>query len=114
MTLLASLAGEIESLLALEGVEGIGLPVTLLSPADLPPDLLGFVERLRGGAIELDEEMLLIILTGSRSRSRNDTVLKRLQQALLVLGRYAMEKGVPTDDILTLLDKTKRQLSRQR
>ncbi|MFI5457754.1 MAG: hypothetical protein ACHRXM_20115 [Isosphaerales bacterium] len=45
----------IRSLLTIEGVEGIGKPVTVISPGDLPPELPGFVERCRAGAIELDE-----------------------------------------------------------
>ena len=36
----------IRSLITIEGVEGIGKPVTVISPGDLPPEFLGFVERL--------------------------------------------------------------------
>ena len=47
---------------AIPGVDGIGQPVTVLSPYDLPPDFLGFVERLRAGAIEEDEELVLVTI----------------------------------------------------
>jgi hypothetical protein len=106
------LAGMIRSLLTIEGVDGIGQPVTLLSPADLPMEFLGFVERLRGGCIEPDEEMLLITLSGNRSRPRkNDGVLERLREALMVLANYAIDKGVPADAVSALLDEAKRKLS---
>jgi hypothetical protein len=64
------LAGALRALLTIQGVEGIGQPVTLLTPGVLPPDLLGFVEQLRAGPIELDEEMILITIPASRGRRR--------------------------------------------
>jgi hypothetical protein len=111
---LDQLVGAIQSLLTIQGVEGIGQPVALLSPADLPPDVLGFVERLRGGCIEGDEEMLLITLAGSRRRRRGrKSVLERLREALMLLCRYAMDQGVTAGDLMALLDEAKCQVSRK-
>jgi hypothetical protein len=62
------LAEMVHSLLTVEGVEGIGQPVTLITPGDLPPDILCLLERLCGGAIDIDEEMFLITLARSRRR----------------------------------------------
>jgi hypothetical protein len=111
---LDELTGALRALLTIPGVEGVGQPVTLISPADLPPDVLGFVERLRGGPIEIDEEMLLITLAGSHGRRRKrEPVVERLRQALILLSRYATDKGAFAGDVLALLDETKRRLSRQ-
>ena len=65
---LAELIGAIRDLLTIEGVEGIGQPVMLLSLADLPSDVLGVVERLKGGCIEVGEEMLIVTLSRSSGR----------------------------------------------
>jgi hypothetical protein len=105
----------IRALLTIEGVEGIGKPVTLISPADLPPDFLGFVERLRAGPIELDEEMLLITLAGSGKRGRRrKPANERVRQALVVLGRFALDQDMTTSDVMALFDEAKRKLSRSR
>jgi hypothetical protein len=109
---LDDLAGMIHSLLSVEGVEGIGKPIILISPSDLPLDVLCLVERLRGGAIESDEEMILITLAGSRGRRRCDPILKRLEQVILLLGRDAIDKGVTVGDVVALLDTVKSQLNR--
>jgi hypothetical protein len=58
----------IRSLMTIKGVEGIGKPVTVISPGDLLPEFLGFIERLRAGAIELDEEMILVTIRAGRGR----------------------------------------------
>jgi hypothetical protein len=110
---LAGLAEAIRALLTIEGVEGVGQPVTLLSLADLPPDILGFVERLRGGCIEDDEEMLVITLAGFiRSHRGKETVLARLRQAVTLLSRHATGKGATPGEVIALLDEVKRDLSR--
>jgi hypothetical protein len=108
----------IAALLTVEGVEGIGQPLTILTPWDLPADFLGFVERLRGGAIERDEDMLLITLPSPRGRRRKRKpgsatarqALEHLRKALLVLLRYATDRGVSADDVAAVLDEAKRQL----
>jgi hypothetical protein len=46
----------LRGILSIPGVEGIGQPVTVISPSDLPPDFLGLVERLRAGAVEEDND----------------------------------------------------------
>ena len=89
---LEKLVGEICGLLNIEGVEGIGQPVTLLSAGDLPPKFLGFVERLRGGWIEGDEEMLLITLSAPGTDRRRKSALERFQEAVVLLGCYVREK----------------------
>jgi hypothetical protein len=110
---LGPLTAAIRSLFTIEGVEGIGEPVTVLSPTDLPPDVLGFVERLRAGPIELDDEMLFITLAGLRGRPRRgEPVVERLREALLLLCRYATDNGVAAGDVWALLDETKRRVSR--
>ena len=107
------LTGMIHSLLTVEGVEGIGEPVTLITPGDLPPDFLCLIERLCGGAIENDEEMILITLANSRrDRQHSDPILERLQQAILLLGRHVIDKGVAVGDVVALLDAVKDQLTR--
>ncbi|MCI0456878.1 MAG: hypothetical protein L0Z62_07865, partial [Gemmataceae bacterium] len=107
-------AGAIKALLTIEGVEGIGQPVTVLTLGDLPPEFLGFVERLRGGGIEVDEEMVVITLANSQRRRRTkEPARERFRQALLLLCRYATEKGVPAAAVATLLDEAKRKLSPQ-
>ncbi len=104
------LAGALRDLMMIEGVEGIGQPVTVISPGDLAPEFLGFVERLRAGAIELDEEMILITIS-SQGRGRNQRpILERLRQALFVLCRYAADNGVSTEDVGVLLDEARRKL----
>jgi hypothetical protein len=109
---LAGLTEAIRALLTIEGVEGVGQPVMLLSLADLPPDFLGFVERLRGGCIEDDEEMLVITLAGStRPHRGKETVLARLRQAVTLLSRHARDKGATPGDVIALLDEVKRGLS---
>ena len=94
------LAGIIQSLLTVEGVEGIGQPVTLITPSDLPPDFLCLIERLCGGAIENDEEMILITLANlRRRRQHSDPILERLRQAILLLGLHAMDNGATVGDL---------------
>jgi hypothetical protein len=97
--------------MTIEGVTGIGEPVAVISPGDLPPDFLGFVERLRAGAIELHEEMILITIRAPRSRRRKkNPVLERVRQALLVLCRHATDNGVSAEDVRVLLDEVRRRL----
>ena len=85
----------------------------LLSLADLPPDILGFVERLRGGCIEDDEEMLVITLAHSpRPHRRKEAVLARLRQAVILLGRHAKDKGATAGEVMAVLDQVKSELSR--
>jgi hypothetical protein len=96
-------------LFTIPGVEGIGQPVTVLSPYDLPPDFLGFVERLRAGAVEEDEEMVLLTIPISRGRRRGEhPVANRLRRSFLLLCRHALESGVPAADVVALLDGAKR------
>jgi hypothetical protein len=105
------LAGAFRALLTIEGVEGIGQPVTVISPGDLPPEFLGFVERLRAGAIELDEETILITIPASRGRRRKThPVRERLRQSLHFLCRYATDKGVSVEDLGALPDEARRKL----
>jgi hypothetical protein len=107
----AQLADALVALLTIEGVEDIGKPVTVISPDDLPPDFLGFIERLRGGAIELEEEMLLLTLAPLPGRRRKrELALERLRQALAVLCRHATEKGVSAAEIAAVLEEAKGKL----
>jgi hypothetical protein len=111
---LETLAEAIRTLLSIEGVEGIGQPVTLISPGDLPLDFLGFVDRLRGGSIELDEEILVITLVRQgRGRKRKNPVFEQLRQTLDILTRYATDKSVSTNDVLALLEEAKQKLRRR-
>lgn len=101
------LAGAIRELLSIPGVEDIGQPVTLISPGDLPMDMLAFVERLRGGFIEVDEEMLLITIPESSVRGRRpvtDPTVERIRDALIILCRYATTKGLAPFTLRTLLE----------
>ncbi len=101
------LAGAIRDLISIPGVEDIGQPVMLISPGDLPMDLLALVERLRGGFIEVDEEMLLITLPESSVLGRGpetNPVVARIREALLILCRYAAAKGVSPEVMRTLLE----------
>ena len=101
----------IQSLLTIEGVEGIGEPVTVISPGDLPPEFLGFVERLRAGASELDEEMIVItIRAGQGRRWKKNPILDRVRRALLALCRHARDKGVSAEAVCGLLDEVRRGL----
>jgi hypothetical protein len=109
----ASLADDllraIREVVTIPGVDGIGQPVTVLSPYDLPPDLLGFVERLRAGAVEEDEEMLLVTIPAPRVGGRGEhPTADRLRQALSLLCLHALDCGVPTGDVMALLDGAKR------
>jgi hypothetical protein len=102
----------LRGLLTIPGVEGIGQPVTVLSPFDLPPDFLGFVERLRAGAVEEDKEMVLLTIPTSRGRSRGKhPVTNRLRRSFLLLCRHALQSGVPAVDVMALLDGAKRIVS---
>ena len=90
-------------------MEGIGRPVTVLSPSDLPPDFLGLVERLRAGAVELDEEMILLTIPTPRGRRRwRHPVADRIRRSFLLLCHHALESGVPAGDVIALLDGAKR------
>lgn len=92
------LAEAVRSFLTIEGVDGVGQPVTRISPGDLPPDLLGFVERLRGGAVETEDEMLLLTLpAGSPLAVSPDAVAHRLRAAFAVLCDYAAGHGLSAD-----------------
>jgi hypothetical protein len=104
------LCDAIRSLLTIQGVEGIGQPVTVLTPDDLPPDLLGFIERLRGGPIELDEEMILLNLPPRRQRCKELPAADRLRRALLLLGQYALDQGVCAEALSKLFDEARRKL----
>jgi hypothetical protein len=98
----------IRSLLTIEGVDGIGKPVTVISPGDLPLEFLGFVERLRASTIELDEEMILItIRAGGGRRWKNNPIPERVRRALLTLCRYATDSGVSAEEVIGLLDEVK-------
>jgi hypothetical protein len=101
----------IRSLLTIEGVEGVGKPVTVISPGDWPPEFLGFVERLRAGAIELDEEMIVITIRAGRGRRwKKSPVLERVRRALLALCRHATDNGVSAEEVSGLLDEVRRGL----
>ena len=101
----------IRSLLTIEGVEGIGKPVTVISPGDLPPEFLGFVERLCAGAIELDEEMIVITIRAGRGRRwKKSPILERVRRALLALCRHATDNGVSAEEVSGLLDEVRRGL----
>jgi hypothetical protein len=105
----------IRSRLTIEGVEGIGEPITVISPEDLPPEFLGFVERLRAGAIELDEEMIVITIRAGRGRRRKkNPILERVRRALLALCRHATDKGVSAEEVSGLLDEVRRGLGTPR
>jgi len=105
------LAAVFEALFTIEGVEGVGQPVTVIDAGDLRPDFLGFIERLRGGAIEVDEEMLLITIAASQVRRRKrESALERLRQALGILCRYAADKGIPAGEVAVVLDEAKLRL----
>lgn len=108
--LVDELAGSLKALLAIEGVEGVGQPVTVLSPGDLPPHLLGFVELLRAGAVEDDEEMVILTIAMPRRRRKEHHTLERVRQALLLLCRYAQGKGTPIEEIEAVLDEARRGL----
>jgi len=109
--LIEELAAAIQAVLTVESVEGIGQPVTVIDPGGLRPDFLGFIERLRGGAIEIDEEMLLITLAEPRGRRRKKALaLHRLRQTLVLLCRYVMDQGVTIDDVVAVLDEATRKL----
>jgi hypothetical protein len=101
----------IRSLLTIEGVEGIGKPVTVISPGDLPPEFLGFVERLRAGAIELDEEMVVITIRAGRGRRwKKNPILERVRRTVLALCLHATEGGVSAEEMSGLLDEVRRGL----
>jgi len=73
----------LRGILSITGAEGIGQPVTVLSPSDLPPDFPSFVERLRAGAVEVDEEMILLTIPTPRGRRREQhPVADRLRRSL--------------------------------
>jgi hypothetical protein len=113
--LMAELTSAIGALLTIEGVEGVGQPVTVINPGDLRLDFLGFIERLRGGHIKLNEEMLLITFTVSQAKRRKrNPALDRLRSSLLLISSYAMKQGISTEDVLALFDETKHKLSRKR
>jgi hypothetical protein len=113
--LMKELTSAISALLTIEGVEGVGQPVTVINPGDLQPDLLGVIERLRGGPIKLNEEMLLITFAVSQAqRRKGNPALNRLRSSLLLISRYAMKQGISTEDVLALFDETKHKLSRKR
>jgi hypothetical protein len=115
LILMKQLTSAIGALLTIEGVEGVGQPVTVINPGDLRPDLLGFIERLRGGHIKLNEEMLLITFTVSQAqRRKRNPALDRLSRSLQLLCRYAMKQGASTGDVLALFNETKHKLSRKR
>jgi uncharacterized protein (UPF0371 family) len=104
--LMKELTSAIGALLTIEGVEGIGQPITVINPGDLRPDLLGVIERLRGGPIRLNEEMLLITFAVSQAqRRKRNLALDRLSRSLLLLCRYAMKQGVSTEDVLSCLSR---------
>ena len=104
----------IRALVTIEGVEGVGQPVTLIFPADLPFDFLGFVERLRGGAVEVDDEMLLITLAaGKRPRRARRSAKQRLRETLMLLGRHAVDNNIAMSEVLALFDETRLKLSKK-
>ena len=81
---------------SIPGVEGIGQPVTVISPSDLPTDLLGLVERLRAGAVEIDEEMILMTIPTPRGRRRGrHPVADRLRRSFLLLCHHAWKAASP-------------------
>jgi hypothetical protein len=101
----------ITTFLTIEGVEGIGRPVTIISPADVPMSILAFIERLRGGASEFDDEMLLItVSTPKKRRQRRARARERVRQALPLLCQHASEEGVSADGLAGLLDDAKKNL----
>jgi hypothetical protein len=109
--LVEEISEAIRSLLTIEGVEGIGKPVTVISPGDLPPEFLGFVERLRAGAIERNEEMILITIRAGRGRRwKKNPILERVRRILLVLCSHATDSGVSAEEVSELLDEVGRGL----
>jgi hypothetical protein len=83
----------------------------VISPGDLPPEFLGFIERLRAGAIELDEEMIVItIRAGQGRRWKKNSILERVRRALLALCRHAMDNGASAEEVSGLLDEVRRGL----
>jgi hypothetical protein len=109
-------SGALRALFTIEGVEGIGQDVTVITPADLPPHLLGFVELLKAGPVgHDDEEMVVLTLTPSRGRRRTERpVLERVRQSLLLLCRYAEDKGVSAEEVGALLDEARRRVGSRR
>lgn len=105
----------LRELFTIPGVEGVGQPVTIISPADLPIDFLGFVERLRADAIEVDEEMVLLTIPAVRGRRRDGhPTTRRLRESLRLLCRHALDSGVPSGDVMTLLDDAKWRVGTRR
>jgi hypothetical protein len=77
----------------------------------LPLEFLGFVERLRAGAIELDEEMIVITIRAGRGRRwKKNSILERDRRVLLTLCRDATASGVSAEEVSGLLDEVKRGL----
>ena len=103
--LAADLLRALRGFFPIPGAEGIGQPVTVLSPSGLPPDLLGLVERLRAGAVEVEEEMILLTIPTPRGRRRGrHPVAHRLRRSFLLHCQHALESGVPAGDVIALLD----------
>jgi hypothetical protein len=96
---------------SIPGVEGIGRPVTVLSPYNLPPDLLGLVQRPRSGAVEVDEEMILPAIPTPRGQRRGrHPVADRLRRSFHLLCRHSWESEVPAGVVMALLDGSKRDV----
>jgi hypothetical protein len=80
-----------------------------------PPDLMGFVKRLRAGAVEEGEEMVLVTVPAPRGRHREGhPVADRLRRALSILCCHALDRGVPAGEVLALLDGAKRSVGAKR
>jgi hypothetical protein len=110
--LLEEISEAIRCLVTIEGVEGIGEPVTVISPGDLSLEFLGFVERLRAGATEHDEEMIVITIRAGQGRGwKKNPILERVRRALLALCRHATGNGVSAEEVSGLLDEVRRGLA---
>jgi len=85
----------------------------VISPRDLPPEFLGFVERLRAGAIELDEETIVITIRAGRGRRwKKSPILEWVRRALLAFCRHATDNGVSAEEVSGLLDEVRQRCGR--
>lgn len=72
-------------------------------------DLLGFMERLRGGWIENDDEMLLLTLREpSTRRQKQDALAHRLRLAFAILCEYGAAQGVSPEALESLFQAANR------
>lgn len=110
---LETIADALAKLMTIPGVEGVGEPVTVIIPDDLPPDFMGFIERLAGGYIESNQECLLISIPGQTDQIGNQgtqCVANRIKKAMLVLCQFGLEKGVETKEVKKIIHETEKAL----